>query len=376
MKNKLLLHIGSHKTGSTYIQKSLNNVENKLNDIDFTYFCTTPLGIRTKESNCNSWFNIEFMGNNIKFDIEETFYKSIINTKQQNMIISAEELFWLNDSTSISKFVKKLYEIFSDIKIICYLRDPKYQFDSHLSQSFRSPDSYARKFFFNNKVMQHISYSQISNSITYLDYNKKLNLWSHAVGKNNIIAKEYNSSSFHENNIFCDFIKTLNLPKNLYSETISNSINCSLSVNEMIINSLIFEIHNEKWLGYKSLPFINYEETVTNEKTEKKSTHHNIISDLLKKDIIALSENYKIGNDWLNDETPLPPINLKNYKLILFNENDYKTAIKSQINTFNNINIVDFIKFKLKSSLLYIKTTKKIKFFMIISYKKYLNVKI
>ena len=96
----------------------------------------------------------------------------------------------------------------------------------------------------------------------------------------------------------------------------------------------------------------------------------------MKKDIIALSENYKIGNDWLNDVTPLPPINLKNYKLILFNENDYKTAIKSQINTFNNINIVDFIKFKLKSSLLYIKTTKTIKFFMIISYKKYLNVKI
>lgn len=376
MKNKLLLHIGSHKTGSTYIQKSLNNIENKLNDIDFTYFCITPLGIRTKESNCNSWFNIDFMGSAIKFDIDETLYKSIINTKQKNMIISAEELFWLNDSISISKFVTKLYEIFSEIKIICYLRDPAYQFDSHLSQSFRSPDSYARKFFFDNEIMQHISYSQISNSITYLDYNKKLNLWSQAVGKNNIIAKEYNNYDFHENNIFCDFIKALNLPKSLYYEVKPNSINCSLSVNEKIINSLIFEIHSDKWLGYKTLPFFNFLDTDTNEYIKKKQTHHKIICELLKQQNAALFENFGIGRNWLTSENVSTPMNSKNYKHFLFNENNYRSALKSQIHSFVNISIIDFIIFKLKSSLTYKKILNTTKFLMIMSYKKYLNVKI
>lgn len=376
MKKKLLLHIGSHKTGSTYIQKSLSSVENKLNAINYTYFCTTPLGVRTKERNCNSWFKIEFHEKKIRFDIDDTFFKSIINNKEPNMIISAEELFWLNDSASISYFVKQLHEIFLEVKVICYLRDPRYQFDSHLSQSFRSPDSYARKFFFDGVNMHKLSYSQIKRSTSYLDYNTKLNLWCHEVGKNNVIVREYNHNDFYDNSIFCDFIKICDLPKNISSEVLYNSINRSLSANQKIYNSTIFEFYNDKWLGYKSLPFINYKETDITEITEKHKTHHKIILDLLNKSNIELLKNYKIGSNWLTDETNSHPVNLKDYKLILFNENDYKTAVKSQIYTFNNISIVDFIKFKLKSSLLYIKTIKAIKLFMMISYKKYLNVKI
>lgn len=35
---KLILHIGSHKTGSTSIQNSLNNNDSLLNDNGYSYF--------------------------------------------------------------------------------------------------------------------------------------------------------------------------------------------------------------------------------------------------------------------------------------------------------------------------------------------------
>ncbi len=54
---KLILHIGSHKTGSTSIQNSLNNNDSLLNDNGYSYFNIDPSGSQVSTST-NSWIKL------------------------------------------------------------------------------------------------------------------------------------------------------------------------------------------------------------------------------------------------------------------------------------------------------------------------------
>ena len=123
---KLYLHIGTHKTGTTSIQKFLARNRNKLLDLGYLY----PLSGRVKALSIAhhklSWGVMrakrfrrvtgrwEELGQEWK-----KLHKEIANEKKENVIISAEDFSNLNANT-ISALQKRLSRY--DTKIVIYLR--------------------------------------------------------------------------------------------------------------------------------------------------------------------------------------------------------------------------------------------------------------
>ncbi|MGP8307240.1 hypothetical protein [Vibrio sp. YIC-376] len=224
---KLILHIGTHKTGSTSIQNYLFHNQKELKQSGWRLFDENRLEPSASIGSCNSW--IKFNGSKESFDakIDDLFFKKIANTTG-NVIASSEEMFWIFDEKEISRLKNKLNSIFDEVTIVVYFRRQDKFLLSHYQQGFRTYKSTAARFY--GRTLSPLP--KLDDYMDkYLNYNDAFERWSKIFGKDNIKAKWFEKETLDGGDVVSDFLSNLSIkPSKTYPQ-----INESLSKLDIIL---------------------------------------------------------------------------------------------------------------------------------------------
>ena len=211
-KRKLILHIGTEKTGTTSIQSALVKNRDKLENNN--YFFPMSLGPRSQVKLANYALadgvisNLRIMdGIHTSSDVipyrekvEKELAAELQRTKASTVVMSNEHcssrLVSLVDINRLKHF---LSDYFDDIKIVVYLRQQESFLSSWYSTSVKNGNS--------KKIPNALNFR--NNNM--FNYDLLLQKWEQVFGKNNIILKIFEKEDLENGDVVEDFFKLLNI---------------------------------------------------------------------------------------------------------------------------------------------------------------------
>mgnify|MGYP001409317521 CR=1 FL=1 len=275
---KLILHIGTEKTGTTHLQNLMVSNENILKKEGIHLLACAGIGNNRKlPSYCleNGNFDEYLRSINVtneqikdEFDLNlEKDLESEINSLDGNIntvVISSEHFHSRVQTTpEIQKGYNLFKKYFGQIELVCYLREQASVCQSSYSTSIRSGST--------TPLNEYMSWCNTSNS--YFDYLSFISKWKEVYIEENLNINVYEKSRFLNQDLVVDFFSKLKpgLEKKISkSITKSNeSLNnlgqlLSLAINQTIpketangsLNpafSNVFEIINSYFSGSDNL---------------------------------------------------------------------------------------------------------------------------
>lgn len=175
----LFLHIGLHKTGTTFIQKNLKK---------------NSIVLREKGVQFNPAELYDFVCGRVKegeFNLNGAFSQAI-----SSVVVSREQLSWRASFDEI-KYLSVLEKYFSKVNVVLYLRRQDKLAISHKHQGLKNTvhNSYKENEIYglDEGALPTINYIQ------YLDYYRRYNLWGKLFGFQNIIIKDFDLEVRREN---------------------------------------------------------------------------------------------------------------------------------------------------------------------------------
>lgn len=211
---KLILHIGSHKTGSTSIQKALFIHAQELRKKGFNPI----LEVKNNEevfSNLGCFFanntgiNCNFLetGAIIKNNFF-TFLDNRTNISKTNIdIISSEEFSFITSRKNIESLYKELKKTYDNIKVIVYLRRQDRQLISHYQQASRAPG--ATSYIYGNEPVAIPQHSQEMD--IYLNYYDRISMWGDIFGDENIDIVSFDKIILQKSGLIHDFFTRIGI---------------------------------------------------------------------------------------------------------------------------------------------------------------------
>jgi len=207
---KLYLHIGIEKTGTTSIQQFLDQNRVVLSDNGYHVLeCGGKKNQRAIPSYCmlESEFDDFFLDRKIDTkEKKEEFRKGLYEALNKEMasldgsihsVIVTSEHFHsrLREISAVKKFKELIDGHFSDIEIICYIREQSALALSSYSTSIKSGsfvdfESYLRK---------------CSPDNTYYNFEKLLDRWSTVFSSDSLNVRIFSKDEFFNNNLIDDF---------------------------------------------------------------------------------------------------------------------------------------------------------------------------
>jgi len=343
---KLILHIGLHKTGTSAIQKHLLSIEDKLSKMGWSFFRIRKDGNLSNVGNINTWIDFGGIGNDFSATIDNGLYDALARTGG-NIIASCEELSWLNPN-QISDMKDRLCTIFTDIKIICYVRRQDEHFISHYKQGFRYPHSSARMFYSSINPFKPLWQDYYRS---YLDYYQKAEAWASAFGATNVIFKEFNREKLHDGNSASDFLKTLELEVSGSSHAKNNTgVNEALTFHQCLVNDATFAARQELWYELGGQTF-SKNLRLKSESVDSGNPLDNFKSEVLKRFSQSNFELKKyipdLSDSWIADDkismasNTVPRTNEDNIEL-------YRESLISLVSYFDELSLYQFLKFKIR----------------------------
>ena len=230
MGKRLFIHIGTHKTGTSVIQKFLFQNRDALKEKGFLY--PYP-GHKPSHHAMASEFRPLKRTRNKEKELKTLSYIKEIRTHNLDTSILSSEGLVLRGTD-----VKKLRDIIPsnlDVKIVIYLRRQDERLESGYNQIVKGPRRYSKKFF---------ESSSIPFQKYFLDYYKILSPWRDIFGKENIIVRVYEKEQLPLG-IIVDFCSVIGLELDHTLKISEERINPSLDwdIIEMI------RLCNEKCIG-------------------------------------------------------------------------------------------------------------------------------
>lgn len=250
----LIVHIGTEKTGTTTIQQMLfNNREIFKSNGYYFLECVEPKNNRKLPSYCmaddkyDDYFKdkgILHLEQKIKFKKKflDEFHEELssIEDKVHTVIVTSEHFSSrLNTHVEVRKFYDLVAPYFTDIRILCYLREQCETAVSLYSTYLRSG--------FTNEFNNSLKKCRPENS--FYNYYKMLNMWSSVFGLDSVEVKIYKKSNFVGGDLISDFLHAVSpelldvVDKNVghhnvsispFGQGIALSINRLYSVNDHI----------------------------------------------------------------------------------------------------------------------------------------------
>ncbi len=232
---KIYLHIGTHKTGTTSIQKFLDCNRNKLLDLDYLYPLSgrpktlsiaqhrLPWGVRREKKFRGKWEDIgqEWV----------KLHEEIAQEKKENVVVSAEDFSSLN-AKRIAILKKHLSRY--NTKIVIYLRKQDEFFLSLYAQVLKTG--------FYKSIEEYIKLERHRGN-----YYAFLEPWSKAFGKENIVIKVYEKSQIKQR-LIPSFVEAIGLGAHLNELEQLNEM-ANTSPNEKTLKFLRFL----NWLARKEM---------------------------------------------------------------------------------------------------------------------------
>lgn len=208
---KLIVHIGTEKTGTTTLQGALFKSKEELKKYGIHFLqCAGKRNNRALASYCLSDNKISdhyFKAKNIKtpndkkrFELEfqEAFRKEVVGLSQSidTVIVSSEHFSSRVTEANEIKRLQKLWQpYFEEVIVVCYLREQMSMCSSLYSTSIRSGQSRAADAFFKT----------CKPSNPYYNYDQMLSIWEQVFGIENIIVKIFDREKLIRGNIVDDF---------------------------------------------------------------------------------------------------------------------------------------------------------------------------
>lgn len=193
---KVIVHIGAHKTGTSFIQEYLFRNRNNLLKKGVLY----PSSICSGNNHGDFANSFKSKNNTISNDFLKLLKDEVEEYQPSELILSSECFL---ESKNIPEIFKDNFNIsFSEISIVAYLRPQFDWFTSLYNEIVRDP---YRRFTGTYKDCREYQFG-------YYDYEKLLSPWILTFGAKNIIIKAYMTENFLNKSLSDDFIMTtLNL---------------------------------------------------------------------------------------------------------------------------------------------------------------------
>lgn len=220
MIKKVILHIGSPKTGTSIIQSHLAQNREILKEKGVLYPITISSDTslyRTYESHHLLFYSYANWEPFNKFDPKAFWERAEEAANQHNLdtvLLSAENAYWLPrqivtkekpDETLFweekSNYVARIYEDLKiyDSKVIIYLRRQDRWIESWYNQQIKNGN------YLDNDMLEFTEHHHF-----LLDYYKLLNTWSQYFGRENITVRPYEKDQF-PSGLLNDFLEFANL---------------------------------------------------------------------------------------------------------------------------------------------------------------------
>ena len=231
MKQKIYLHIGTPKTGTSAIQKFLLENTEELAKQNFVY----PKHHLDSNniSSGNGQEIIVSMLNGKKEDALNQLNKILAENKDKNIIFSSENFY---------RHPKLVYELFPEAKIIVYFREQLQQAQSSYNQS-------VKRHYQTNSFSVALKATLRTNDSFYSS--ELIEEWVELYGVQNVIFRIYEPNDFVKESIYCNFINAIEADFNKNFKIIKNRINVSYTRDvleyKLLLNRLMKE-NSEKLL--------------------------------------------------------------------------------------------------------------------------------
>jgi len=236
-KNRLIVHIGTPKTGTSSLQRFLHINSSILEKVGWSY---SFFDERTEEERMllsrngdifvKEWFLLDTTGctwNDSWVKIEKALEKF-------NVILSCEDIYMWQTEELLGE-IKKRYD---NVQVIVYIRRQDLFLESWWNQSVKA-ETYIDDTFF-EFVRKHY------NDIEYRYYDK-LQQISDIIGKENVIVRLFEKESFsgYSKDVISDFFDALNINVNLEEMEKVERVNERISGQLLHIKRVINQIDKE-----------------------------------------------------------------------------------------------------------------------------------
>lgn len=212
----IYLHIGSHKTGTTSIQKTLYRHAGQLRDLGYDTVLDESKRIEGPDNLGWAFKNNigkveEFVENGAY--INESFYRALerYDSRCESLVLSSEEFSFVFSKSRLVELREGLREKFDEIKIVVYLRRQDKHLASHHQQACRAPGG-ASEIYGNSPVAMPIYKDKFD---VYLDYNKRIGLWGDVFGDKNIALRIFEPTRLIGGDVVTDFFDSIEIDLNI-----------------------------------------------------------------------------------------------------------------------------------------------------------------
>lgn len=202
--SELILHIGSHKTGTTSIQRACLSHLSPIpgTDTNIQYINIRPTGTQIIVARgSGAGFRAEIV---LKL-ADQLFHPGETRTDQRHktrFIASDETFFWISEPETVQRFAGMLKQRFERIRILCYLRRQDQLAVSHRKQVGEIGMPAAR--FYGVTCTPLPVYQPYLHR--YFDYAAKLaDIWVPAFGKKNVTVVPYAPDTLVNGDVVEDF---------------------------------------------------------------------------------------------------------------------------------------------------------------------------
>jgi len=276
MKNKrVILHIGTPKTGSTSIQESLGNTREVLLEHDIHYPGIKPynhifnfIPIFLDDPYISFVFKLQLKPTEDKFAkvqrYRKTWEKEILSCAKGNFIISAEDFtlpYFTKDAVRRLKKFVDLY--FEEVTIIVYVR----HYDQWISSQIQEAIKNGMRAGLGELV------ENLMKCPPRMSYKKILQKWIRVFGQENLVVRPFDTKAFYNDRLLDDFfhgcklsVEPGSIPEIRSNESIGKNAAVFLQAYNQIYPRIIDnKVNQDRGLAEGGFPFDLYR-NITDEK--------------------------------------------------------------------------------------------------------------
>ena len=194
---ELILHIGSHKTGTSSIQHVLSGSQAALERQGVAYL------LRDDRATGNASSLVQTSGERETFEARFVDAKAdrLLRPRAPRNIVSAEGFFWFSDPDEVGRFAALARTRFERITVLAYLRRQDRLAVSHRNQVRNAAPTMRFYGLRADPLPEYRPYLQ-----RYFDYASKLiDLWGGAFGNDNVMAVPFEREALVDGDVVADF---------------------------------------------------------------------------------------------------------------------------------------------------------------------------
>lgn len=206
MTRTLFLHIGSHKTGTTALQRGLHHNRALLRTCGVTFVAESTaahlhsfLGPRP---------NAPFLPDGFQVLDADGLATRLALAETETVLASSENFSFFFTRPAVQALAQTLRAQFDTIRIVCYLRRQDRHAVSH-HQEGAKPHRAVEGLLWGHAPTALPAPSAIHD--LYLDYDRRLGLWADVFGDDAMIIRPYDRKTLKDGDIFADFLSVVGL---------------------------------------------------------------------------------------------------------------------------------------------------------------------